>query len=247
MKKIIGCILKADKEYNFIDDKDLIGVGISGGKDSMLLLYALSIYKKVAKKILNKDFNIIAIHLDMNFEGMDFSQVDDFCKKHEIRIHHEKTKIYDILQLHKKNDKIQCSLCSTLKKGGVNKIAKQLGCNKVAFGHHADDAIETLLMNAIYCGKMATFKPKMHLTDVDITFIRPLVYVYETDIIKAHKKHQIPLVTSTCPNEGVTKRSETKDLLTDLYNKYPIAKSNFLHMLSNLDNVELWEKVKNDV
>ena len=242
MKKLLGCIQKADRDYRLIEDKDYIGIGISGGKDSMVLLYCMKIYQLVAKKVLNKDFDIIAIHIDMNFGGMDFNEIDEFCREKGIRIHHEQSRIYDILQLHKKNDAIQCSLCSTLKKGAVNKVAKELGCNKVAFGHHADDAIETLFMNAVYCGKLATFTPSMHLSNIDIDFIRPLVYAYEKDIMAALKKEKIPYVESTCPNEGITSRSETKELLEGLYSRFPAARSNFLHMLSNVENVELWYK-----
>jgi len=246
MKKLIGCILKADKDYNLIEDNDYIGVGISGGKDSMALLYCLNIYKIVAKKILNKNFEIIGIHIDMNFTGMDFSEVNQFCEKHQIKIHHEKTKIYDILQKHPKKGNIQCSLCSPLKKGAVNKVAKQLGCNKVAFGHHADDAIETFFMNALYCGKIASFLPKMYLSNTDITFIRPFIYAYENEIINVVKSEKIPFVHSTCPNENITARADTKALLNDFYQKHPFAKQNFLHMLSNTDNVELWEKENNE-
>ena len=244
IKKLLGCIQKADRDYNLINDKDYIAIGVSGGKDSMVLLYCMKIYQLVAKKVLNKEFDFIAIHIDMNFDGMDFSEVDSFCEKNGIKIHHEKSKIFNILELHKKNEQIQCSLCSTLKKGAVNKVAKELGCNKVAFGHHADDAVETLLMNAIYCGKLATFTPSMHLSNVDIDFIRPLIYASEKDILSVLKKENIPFVISTCPNEGITSRSETKELLEDLYKKYPSAKANFLHMLSNSENVELWHKNK---
>jgi tRNA(Ile)-lysidine synthase TilS/MesJ len=243
MKKILSCIQKADRDYNLINDKDYIAIGVSGGKDSMVLLYCMKIYQLVAKKVLDKEFEIIAIHIDMNFEGMDFTEIDNFCKEENIKIHHEKSKIYDILQLHKKNEQIQCSLCSKLKKGAVNRVAKELGCNKVAFGHHADDAIETLLMNAIYCGKLATFTPSMYLSNIDIDFIRPLIYAYEKDIISTLKKEKIPFVESTCPNEGITKRNDTKELLENLYKKYPSSKVNFLNMLSNTENVKLWDKI----
>ena len=243
MKNIIGAIYKADQDYNLIQDGDKICVGVSGGKDSTLLLYALSIYKKNAEKIANKHFDVMGIHLSMGFEGMDFTELDKFMQEKEIEFIHYPTKIYDILKLHPNNrGEIQCSLCSTLKKGAIVQAAKEYGCNKTAFAHHADDAVETLFMNMIYGGRINTFKPAMYLSKEDMHFIRPLVYCYETDIVKAAEHLQLPIIKSTCPNDGYTKRQDTKELLQDLYQKYPQAKANFLKALSNTEQTMLWVK-----
>ena len=120
-----------------------------------------------------------------------------------------------------------------MKKAAINKAAKQLNCNNDSFAHHADDAIETLLMNEIYGGRIATFQPKMHLDKVDLDFIRPLNLIRESEIIACQKECNIPSFSSHCPNEGETKRQEMKMLLSDIYKKYPISKNNFLTMLSN--------------
>ena len=157
----------------------------------------------------------------------------------------EKSFIADILKRNLKNDAIQCSLCSKLKKGAVIKAAKQLGCNKVAFGHHGDDAIETLLLNMIYGGKIATFDPKMHLTREDITFIRPFIYAFESDLKKALKELDLPKIKSGCPNDGYTQRQNIKELLHKIYHTYPSAKENFLLSLHNKEQLNLFDLKNN--
>lgn len=245
LNKLLGKIRKADLEYGLIDHNDKIAVGISGGKDSMLLLYTLNLYKRIAKKYSNKDFEIVGIHLEMGFPNMDFSIVSDFCKDNNIEYHDIPTQIYDILKLQQNDDgTLKCSLCSKFKKGAVIKEALKLGCNKTAFAHHSDDAVETLLLNAIYGGRIATFAPKMFLTDTKMTFIRPFVYVNENEIVNYVKNFNIPIVKSTCPMDGYTKRQDIKELLEDVYDKYPMAKGNFLKMLHNEEQLDLWKKLK---
>lgn len=243
LNKILGKIRKADIDYGLIDNNDKIAVGISGGKDSMVLLYALNTYKKIAKKYDNKDFDILGIHLDMGFENMDFSLVKDFFIKNNIQYYDIPTKIYEILKLNKnEDDSLSCSLCSKLKKGAIIQEAIKLSCNKTAFAHHSDDAVETLLLNAIYGGRLSTFSPKMYLTNTKMTFIRPFVYVSEKEITNTINKFDIPTVKSTCPMDGYTKRQDIKDLLNNLYNNYPMAKSNFVKMLHNEEQLDLWKK-----
>lgn len=236
---ILGNIRKADIDYHLIEDGDCIAVGVSGGKDSMVLLTALHMYSKFK----GKSFRVIGIHIKLGFPNMNFDQVVSYCEHLGIEFHMFDSKVYDILKLHPDNEgRIKCSLCSKFKKATVIQESKQYGCNKVAFGHHSDDAIETLLMNAIHGGKLAVFLPKMYLTKTDITFIRPLIYAYEKDIIEAQVNNQIPFVKSGCPNDGFTQRQEMKNILHDLYEKFPMAQHNFLHMLSNEEQIELWHK-----
>ena len=247
VKKILSSIRKADQDYHLIDDGDVIGVGLSGGKDSSLLLYCLYLYQFLAKNTFNKEFKIIGIHINLNFGEENFNILADWFKQYPaIPVHYEDSKIADILNLHLKNDTIQCSLCSKLKKGAVIKTAKELGCNKVAFGHHADDAIETLFLNMIHGGKIATFDPKMHLDNQNIDFIRPLCYAFEKDIKKACKDLGIPRIKSGCPNDGFTDRQNMKDMLHQLYHDYPIAKENFLLSLYNEKQINLWHKEENN-
>lgn len=241
MKKILAKIRKADQDYNLINDGDKIAIGISGGKDSTLLLYALNLYKKVCINSLNKKFDIVGIHIDLNFGEEDFSFLRSFFKENDIEFIEEKSKIADILKIHTKKEKIQCSLCSKLKKGAVVNIAKKHGCNKLAFGHHGDDAIETLFLNMIYGGKIATFDPIMHLENSNITFIRPFIYLYENEIAKKIKELQIPRLKSGCPNDGNTKRQEVKELLHKIYHQFDSSKDNFLLSLHNMDKINLFD------
>lgn len=241
LKQILREIRKADNDYQMIQDGDVIAVGVSGGKDSMVLLTALTMYSKFE----GKNFTVKGIHISLGFPNMDFTNVKAFCKKNTIEFHMFPSQVYDILKKNlDKNGDLKCSLCSKFKKATVIEAAKSLGCNKVAFGHHSDDAVETLLMNMIHGGKVATFRPKMFLTNTQMMFIRPLIYAYESDIVDAQIHNQIPFVQSTCPNDGYTERQEMKNMLLNFYEKYPMAKHNFIYMLSNEDQVDLWKKEK---
>ncbi len=243
MKKIIGCIAKADKDYEMINDGDRICVGVSGGKDSMLLLTALYYYRKTCRMNKVKNFEVVGIHVEMGFENMNFEEVDNYCKNIGIEFYHYPSKIYEILKIQAKEDgTLKCSLCSKFKKATVISAAKEYHCNKVAFAHHGDDAIETLFMNAIFGGRLATFKPSMYLTNTQMHFIRPFVYAFESDISNAMITNNIPIVKSTCPMDGYTKRQDTKELLHKIYTDYPMAKENFLLMLHNQKQLDLWVK-----
>lgn len=240
IQEILRNIRKADQDYDMIQDGDRIAVGVSGGKDSMVLLTALHMYSKFP----NKHFSVVGIHIKLGFPNMDFREVVSFCEEKGIEFHMEDSQVYEILKKNPdKNGRIKCSLCSKFKKATVIDAAKTYGCNKTAFGHHSDDAVETLLMNAIHGGKIATFRPKMYLTNTKMMFIRPLIYCYESDILNAQANNDIPFVKSTCPNDGYTERQEVKELLHRFYEKYPMARSNFVYMLHNEEQVDLWHKV----
>ena len=236
---ILGDIRKADQDYHLIDDGDRIAVGVSGGKDSMVLLTALHMYSKFA----DRNFEVVGIHIKLGFPNMDFSEVVAFCRQQGITFYQYDSQVDEILKRNPdKEGNIKCSLCSKFKKATVIDAAKKLNCTKVAFGHHSDDAVETLLMNAIHGGKLATFLPKMYMSRTDTTFIRPLVYSYESDILSALERNQIPFVKSTCPNDGYTERQAMKDMLQEFYRSYPMAQKNFIRMLYNEDQVELWHR-----
>ncbi len=240
MRVILGCLKKADLDYNLINDGDRIAVGVSGGKDSLVLLYALSLYQHFS----HKNYSIIAINIGLGFENMDLSSIRKWCKQQQLEFHQIQSKplIYDVLKLHKTADKLPCSICSKMRKAAMNKAAKKYHCNKVAFAHHGDDAIETLLLNMTHGGRLATFAPKMHLSRENITFIRPLIYCYEKEINHTAKEANLPLVSNTCPNDQHTQRHEMKEILHQYYHRYPASHSNFLTMLSNIEQLDLWVK-----
>lgn len=243
-KKILGAVRKADVDFDLIRDGDRIAVGVSGGKDSLLLLEALYRYQLIARRYDQKGFEILGLHLEMGFPDMDFKPVRDYMEAHHIPYVDYPTRLYDILKLHPTSSRsVDCSLCSKLKKGAIVKAAKEYRCNKIAFAHHADDAIETLFLNMIYGGRIRTFEPAMHLSNSGMDFIRPFIYCFEADIREAAVNElKLPIVQSTCPNDGFTKREAVKDLLKALYSQYPQAQRNFLGSLSNTDQTMLWIK-----
>ena len=243
MRTVLGSIKKADDDYNLIENGDRIAVGVSGGKDSMCLLAALKLYHKFSQK----SFEIVAIHILMGFPDMEMSSIAHYCEEKSIPFHQIPSNplIYEVLKRNLDNSgKFPCSICSRMKKAAMVQAAKQFNCTKVAFAHHGDDAIETFFMNMIHGAKIATFLPKMHLSREKMTFIRPLIYAREKDIIHTVKQMGLPIVESTCSNNKFTEREEIKKRLHDLYKTYPEARKNFLTMLHNLDKLELWNKIE---
>lgn len=239
LQNVLKYIRRADQDFGLIEKGDKIAVALSGGKDSMLLFLALSIYQKFD----HTDFELCGIHIDVGFEDFDHEAMTEFAKKYNLDLHIVKTQIFQILQQEKNlgtKGNIQCSLCSTLKKGSLFKTAQELGCNKIALGHHGDDAVETLFLNMIHGGKMATFLPKQYMSRMDMYSIRPLVYMKESEIISACQNNNIPSVRRVCPNDGYTQRQEMKDLLDKIYKAYPSAHDNFFEALVNEDQAQLW-------
>ncbi|HOC81202.1 MAG TPA: tRNA 2-thiocytidine biosynthesis TtcA family protein, partial [Bacilli bacterium] len=182
IRKILACIRNADMRFSLINPGDKIVIGVSGGKDSLVLLYALHLYRKFAQC----DFEIQPVMLDLGFPNFDASAIEKYVQSLGMELHIADAKtVYPILQKHtKEGHHLPCSICSRMKKAAINKVAKQLGYQKVAFAHHAEDAIETLFMNELYGGRIATFSPKMHLQNADIDFIRPLILCRESEIEK---------------------------------------------------------------
>ena len=239
IRTILACIRKADNKYNLINHGDKIVVGLSGGKDSVALLYCLHLYQKFS----HTDFTVQPVTLDLGFDDFDVSMMQEFCKSlgYELIVS-DSREVYPILKAHQGDEKhLPCSICSRMKKAAINKVANELGFNKVAFAHHADDAVETLMMNAIYGARIASFTPKMHLERADITFIRPLVLTRESDIIRLIKEENLPICDSHCPADKTTTREDIKNLLNNLYKKYPSSKDNFLTMMDNYTKNELWD------
>lgn len=237
LKKVLGSLRRADNDYELIENGDKICVGISGGKDSSTLLYCLYLYQMFSKK----RYEIVPIYCDMGFKENNIDELVEYFKQYDLNIIKYPTKISDILNLNLTDDgKLSCSLCSRLRKGAIINACKEYGCNKLAFGHHNDDAVETLFMNMIHGGRIATFKPKTFLERSGITLIRPLIYAYETDIIKVAQSQDFPIVKSGCTNDGNTERAVMKDMLNEMYHKYH-CKENFSLMLRNYSKVELFK------
>ena len=240
IREVLAAIRKADQTYNLINHGDKIVIGLSGGKDSVVLTYALHLYQKFS----HTDFTIQPVTLDLGFDGFDPKGLKDFCQSIGLNLIIEDSReVYPILKKQMELQHLEhlpCSICSRMKKASINKVANELGFNKVAFAHHADDAVETLMMNAIFGSRIATFSPKMHLEKADITFIRPLLLCHENQIIQMIKEENLPVFGSSCPADKTTTRENIKTLLSSFYKKYPPAKDNFLSMLSNYKQLDIW-------
>lgn len=237
---LLASIRKADKDFNLINNNDKIVVGISGGKDSMALLYSLHLYKKFSKSY----FEIIPCMINLGFENFDPTPISNYCEHlgYKLEILNE-PQVFQILKMQKEKQcltHLPCSICSRMKKAIINKFANNIKANKVSFAHHKDDAIETLFLNEIYGGRIATFSPKMHLSNEDLTFIRPFIYVKEKDILKTIKEENIPTLGILCPNDKKTQREEIKFILKDIYKKYPQSENNFLTMLFNKEKEDIF-------
>lgn len=235
MKQILGAMRKAVNDYNMIQDGDKIVVGISGGKDSMTLLYALKLFQRFSPA----KFDLYAVTLSLGFENFDITPVQEFCDKIEVPYKVVETEIAKIVfDIRKESN--PCSLCAKMRRGALHDVVNELGYNKIALGHHADDAVETMFLSMLYEGRVATFKPVTHLTRKDIYNIRPLIYVKEKQVISAVQRHNIPVVKSPCPMDKNTKREEVKQMLDQIYKTVPEGRDRLLKAISNKDNFSLW-------
>ncbi len=236
MKTVLGCIRKADTDFEMIAPGDRVAVGVSGGKDSLLLLYALSLYRRFS----HKDFTIQAITLKMGLEPFDVSPIARLCEEISVPYTVIDTEIAHII-FDVRRESNPCALCAKMRRGALNDAAKDLGCNKLALGHHRDDATETLLMSLLFEGRLHTFHPNTYLSRRDITVIRPMIYVPEKHVRHMVKELSLPLVKNPCPADGHSKREEIKQLIRTLSKDYPQIKDYMLAALRNTDQYGLWD------
>ena len=237
MKRTLGHLRRADEDFNMIHDGETVAVGVSGGKDSMALVKAMKLYTNFAKH----KFDVVAVTVDLGFDGYDVAPIEDYCKSLDVPFTCIKTQIGEII-FDERQEQNPCSLCSKMRKGALFTELKKQGINTCAFGHHRDDALETLLMSMFYEGRIRTFKPVTYLDRMDVTLIRPLVYLAEHEIVSAARRHSIPVVKSPCPACGTTKRAETKELLCHISKSNPKARDILLTALKNTDQYSLWDK-----
>lgn len=217
MQEVLSLLRRAVEDYQMISEGDRIAVGVSGGKDSMLLLLSLI----SLQKFYPKKFDLVAITLDMQFGGCpaDYSEVSAICDKAGIPYHIKLTEIGAII-FDIRKEQNPCSLCARMRRGVLHDTAKELGCNKLALGHHADDAVETFFLNLFEEGRLGCFSPVTYLSRKDLTMIRPLILLSEDTVISAVERLSIPVVKSKCPADNVTKRQEIKQLIKSLEGDY---------------------------
>lgn len=240
LRIILASIKKADIDFNLFKENSRICIGISGGKDSMALFYALNIYKLYSKV----NFEVIPMMIDLGFPNTKLDEIKEYFNELGTPLYIEDAKsVYQILSIQKEKqhlDHLPCSICSKMKKAIINKVAKKLNCDYVSFGHHKNDAIETLFLNAIYGGRIATFSPKMFFSRDKLTFIRPFIYIDESIITRLIKEENIKIFKSTCPNDKKTERENIKTLIKDINKIYPSSKDNFLTMLNNKEKLDVF-------
>jgi len=234
LQQLMSLTRKAIDEYQMIDRGDKIAVGISGGKDSLTMLYALH----GLKRFYPKPFTMEAITVDLGHPGFDLSRIQKLCEELDIPYTIVKTDIARIIFQERKESN-PCSLCAKMRKGALNEAIKAAGCNKVAYAHHKDDIIETMLLSMLFEGRFHSFSPKTYLDRMDLTVIRPLMFVDETDVIGFNNKYDLPVEKSPCPADGYTKRQYAKELVKQLNEENPGARERMFTAIIN-GNISGW-------
>lgn len=228
LQKLLSLTRKAIDEFQMIQPGDKIAVGISGGKDSLTLLYALS----ALRRFYPAPFSIEAITVSLGFEGFDLGPIKALCQELDVPYTVVDTEIGNIIFKERKEEN-PCSLCAKMRKGAFNEKAKELGCNKLAYAHHKDDVVETLLMSLILEGRIHTFSPVTYLDRMDLTLIRPLIYVDEADVKGFMNLYHLPIAKNPCPADGFTQREYAKNLIQQLSHEHPGTKERMFTAILN--------------
>lgn len=234
LQQLMSQTRRAIDDYGMIHTGDKIAIGMSGGKDSLTLLYALH----GLQRFYPEKFDLEAITVDLGNPDFDLSHIRHLCETMQIPYTVVKTEIAQIV-FEERKEKNPCSLCAKMRKGALNDAVKKLGCNKIAYAHHKDDIVETMMMSLIYEGHFYSFPPITHLDRTNLTVIRPLMYVSEADVKGFCRKYQLPVVKSPCPADGYTKRQYVKDLLRKLNLENPGVKERMFSAIIN-GNISDW-------
>lgn len=236
LQRVLSLVRKACDDYEMIDEGDKIAIGISGGKDSLTLLYALS----HLRRFYPKHFEVVAVTVDLGFNNLDLSKIKELCESLNVTYHIEKTDIYDVV-FNVRKESNPCSLCAKMRKGALNDAMKKIGCNKIAYAHHKDDVIDTMLLSLIYEGRFHTFSPVTYLDRTDLTVIRPLIYMNESDVLGFVNKYDVPVVKSPCPVDKKTKREFVKDIVKDINKETPGVRNRMFAAIKD-SNIKGWNK-----
>lgn len=236
MQNLMSRMRAAMEKYNMIDEGDVVAVGVSGGKDSLALLYALS----EMRRFYPVKYDVKAITADMTFFGKktDFSEITALCEKLGIEHIIRETELYHII-FETRKEKNPCSLCARMRRGILHDMTKENGCTKLALGHHMDDAAETFMMNLLSGGRIESFRPVTYLSRKNLTMIRPMILATEKEVLSAARKTGLPTVESPCPMDKTSSRNEMKELLADLEKRYPSLKEKIIGGLEK-GNISGW-------
>ncbi|MBQ8262524.1 MAG: tRNA 2-thiocytidine(32) synthetase TtcA [Lachnospiraceae bacterium] len=236
IQQIYSKTRQAIDNYKMIQSGDKIAVGVSGGKDSITLLHSLT----GLKHFYPATFELVAICVNLGFENQDFSGIENACKTLDVPVHFVKTQISDIV-FRVRQESNPCALCAKMRKGALNQAALELGCNKVAYGHHRDDVVETMMLSLIYEGRFHTFSPVTYLDNTGLTVIRPFIYLKEADIQGFINKNNITIFKNKCPADGYTKRQYMKELLKEINSETKDVKDRLFSAIENGD-IPGWQK-----
>lgn len=228
MQKLIGMVRRCVEDYNMIAPGDRIAVGVSGGKDSVALLYFLAALRKYNRE----PFTLEAVTIDMGL-GMDFSSIQELCDSLDVPYTKVETQIGPVIFDYRK-EKNPCSMCAKMRRGALNQALLDRGLNKLALGHHYDDAVETFVMSLIYEGRISCFQPVTNLDRTGIVQIRPMLYLHEKTIDNFVARMELPVLTNRCPVDKHTKREEIKELVFRLSQEYPDLKERIFGAMQRL-------------
>ena len=234
MQRLVGLVRRCAEDYDMIKPGDRIGVGVSGGKDSLALLVLLA----ELKKYNHKPFELEAVTVDLGF-GMDFSGIEKLCRDLGVSFNLVRTQIAPVI-FEYRQEKNPCSMCAKMRRGAINQTLLERGLNKLALGHHYDDAVETFMMSLLYEGRISCFQPVTDLDRTGIIQIRPMLYLHEQTIDNFSNKMQLPVIQNRCPVDKRTKREEIKKLVYELSGRYPDLKERVFGAMQRLPLPE-WE------
>lgn len=226
----------AMQKYDMISGGDRIAVGVSGGKDSVALLYALA----QMRKFYPAEYSVIAVTLDPCFfnKNYDYSEITALCDRLGVEHIIRRTQLWEII-FERRHEENPCSLCARMRRGILHEMAKTNNCNKIALGHHLDDAVETFYMNVLNGGNIACFSPVTYLSRRDLTLIRPMIYATEAQVAGASRRESLPVVKSVCPADGITNRQQTKELIRLLDNEYHSVREKTIGAMER-GNIDGW-------
>ena len=211
MRKVLGCVKRAQNEFNMIEEGDVVGVGLSGGKDSMVLLRALCLFRAFAQV----SYEIKAVTVDMGFNGFDIGKISAFCESQGVEHIVVPTELGKLI-FEERKESNPCSLCSRMRRGILNRVCEEHGITKLALGHHGDDLIETFFMSMLFESRFSAFKPVTGFERTDVIQIRPLIYALESDVEEAAGREGIIAVENPCPASGFTEREKLKPVIDEL-------------------------------
>ena len=232
MQKLMGLVRRCMEDYDMIRPGERVAVGVSGGKDSVVLLQLLAGLRPYMH------FELEAITIDMGL-GMDYSQIQALCDRLEVPYTIVKTEIGPIIFDHRK-EKNPCSMCSKMRRGALNQAIVERGIRVLALGHHYDDAVETFMMSLIYEGRISCFQPVTELDRMGVRQIRPMLYIHEKTVDNFAKRMDLPIAENRCPMDKQTKREEIKALVYELSQRYPDLKERIFGAMQRYPLAE-WE------